>query len=285
MIDSKYYPNRSFQYSKDVSINYEIIGRGNKKLIFLHGFGASLNSWNDIKNFFPLDEYQLYLIDLKGFGYSSKPVDGKYKIKDQADIIYSFLKSLNRKEIYLIGHSFGGGVALLTYLISIEAKEDSLIDKLILIDCAAYPQDLPFFVQYLRTPILNQFIFILPAKFRAEYTLKHLFYNQDKISDNIIERYASFFDGDNFKYSFIETAHQILPDNYSHLISKYSEIKIPTLIIWGDNDTALPLSNGIKLHNEITTSDLKIIDKCGHIPQEENPEETFILINNFLKGK
>lgn len=285
MNDAKYFPKRIYQYSSDVSINYEVKGVGNKKIVFLHGFGASLNSWNDIKDLFPQNEYELYLLDLKGFGFSSKPVDGKYSIKDQAEVIYHFLKSLNSRQIYLIGHSFGGGVALLTYLISLEEKEDYLIDKLVLIDCAAYPQDLPFFVKYLRIPILNDLIFLLPSKFRAEYTLKHLFYNSDKVNDILIERYASFFSSDIFKYTFIETACQILPDNYSHLISKYSEIRIPTLIIWGTNDSALPLSNGEKLHDEILNSELKIIDECGHIPQEEQPEETFLLINNFLKGK
>ena len=285
MNDSKYFPQKVFQYSDDVSINYEVKGIGDKKIIFLHGFGASLNSWNDIKDLFPQNEYELFLLDLKGFGFSSKPLDDKYSIRDQAEIIHSFMKSLNTNEIYLIGHSFGGGVALLTYLISIENKEDSLIDKLVLIDCAAYPQDIPFFVQYLRTPILNHLIFLLPSKFRAEYTLKHLFYNSNKVNDAIVERYASFFSSENYKYTFIESACQILPDNYSYLISKYREIKIPTLIIWGKNDKALPVSNGVKLHNEISNSELKIIDKCGHIPQEEHPEETFLLINNFLKGK
>jgi len=160
-----------------------------------------------------------------------------------------------------------------------------LINRLILLDCAAYPQDLPFFVEYLRTPIINHLIFLFSAKYRAEFTLNRLFFDENKVTDKIIERYASFFIGEGTRHSFVEAACQIIPDNYKSLISQYNKIDIPTLIIWGRNDSALPLENGIKLNNDIPNSTLKILDKCGHIPHEELPQETYLLIEEFLRGK
>lgn len=280
----QYSPNKCFHYSDNILINYEEQGEGDKIIVFLHGFGATLNSWNDIRLLFPKNEYHLFLIDLKGFGFSSKPFDGNYSFKDQSEIIYQFLRFIKAENIILIGHSYGGGVALVTYINSLDKKEDTLIGKLVLIDCAAYQQELPFFIKYLSTPIINQLIFLLPSKVRAEYTLKNLFFNPNKINENLIVRYATFFSGDSLKYTFIESARQIFPSNYKSLILRYKEIKIPTLIIWGENDPALSLKYGIKLHEEIPNSVFEIIKKCGHIPQEECPKETYDLINTYLKG-
>ena len=70
MKNDRFHPQKSFQYSKEVTINYERYGHGVRPIVFLHGFGASLYTWYDIMHFFSIDEFQLFLIDLKGFGFS-----------------------------------------------------------------------------------------------------------------------------------------------------------------------------------------------------------------------
>ena len=273
--------NHLFIYNNSLVINYRVIGNGNRPLVFLHGFGAANTSWDDIVEAFDKNKFTLYLIDLKGFGLSGKPKDKNYTISTQSDIVKSFIQFLKLDSITLVGHSYGGGVAL--YIVTEDVVFSKKISNLILIDCAAYQDDIPFFIKYLRTPVLNSLQFILTSdNFRAHYVLNRLFFNPRKISKVILKRYTNDFSQPNTEYSFIMAAKQIIPSDFPILITKYNQIKIKTLIVWGKQDTAIPLHNGIQLQKSIPNSKLSIIDECGHIPQEEQPKETSSLLLNFL---
>jgi pimeloyl-ACP methyl ester carboxylesterase len=276
-------PSQTFNFSDNVQINYQTVGNGESPIILLHGFGASILSWDDIKDKFP-KKYKLYLIDLKGFGFSSKPDDDKYSIADQADVINKFIEYFQMTDVTLIGHSYGGGVAILTYLNYLSEFETSRIKKLILIDSAGYEQDFPFFIGNLRIPIINKIILnVFSAEFRAKFTLKKLFFDNSKVTDEKILQYSTFFDMPGSHNSFIKSAEQILPENYKHLTSTYNRINIPTLIIWGENDSIISIKYAHKFKDDIKNSELVIIDRCGHIPHEEKPDETIKIIKDFLE--
>jgi pimeloyl-ACP methyl ester carboxylesterase len=278
------YRSLTYAYSNNVNINYEMIGYGDKKVVLLHGFGTSLHTWDDIKELFPKDEFTLYLIDLKGFGNSSKPEDDEYTIREQSKIVEQFIRDINTDSLYLIGHSFGGAVALLTQISLLNEKSKTRISKLILIDCLAYIQEIPVFIDYLRTPVLNKLTFLLTAKFRAEYILNKIFYDKNLIDEKLINRYAAFYEGDELPYTFITSAGQIFPKGYDKIIDSYKNISTSCLIIWGENDPVLSLDNGIKLSKELPNAKLYIIDACGHVPQEEKPEVTFKKIYSFINS-
>jgi pimeloyl-ACP methyl ester carboxylesterase len=125
----------SYAYSTNIRINYEMIGYGYKKVLLLHGFGASLHTWDKIKELFPKNEFTLYLIDMKGFCNSSKPADENYTIQEQSNIVVQFIKDINADSLYIIGHSYGGAVALLTQISLLNEMSKTRISKLILIDC------------------------------------------------------------------------------------------------------------------------------------------------------
>src|SRR5574341_927897 len=144
----------------------------------------------------------------------------------------------------IVGHSFGGGVALLTTMFLASDKEHSP-RALILIDSAAYAIDLPFFVSYLRIPIINRMILSLTsAQYKAKYTLDRIYYDKNKITDDKVARYAFFMQGPDYGYALIETASDVIPPNFESYTSKYKDIFLPSLIIWGENDSAIPLPTG-----------------------------------------
>jgi pimeloyl-ACP methyl ester carboxylesterase len=277
--------NMIYAYSQNIHINYEKIGHGEKKIVFLHGFGTSLHTWDDIKELFPKDAFTLYLIDLKGFGNSSKPFDGKYTIHEQAKIVVQFIKDINTDSLYLIGHSFGGAVALLTQIALINDKSKTRIRKLILIDCLAYSQEMPSFINYLKIPVLNKLTFLLPDKFKAQYVLKKIFYDQNKVNEKLINRYASFYSSRKLEYTFITSAKQINPKEYDEIINTYKNISTSCLIIWGRNDSIISVDSAIRLSKELPNAKLEIINNCGHVPQEENPAATFKKIYAFIEAQ
>lgn len=270
-----------FFYNDKDYITYEKHGIGSISIIFLHGFGASKNSWCDFYNLFDSSKYTSYLIDLKGFGNSSIPKDNNYSLQDNALIITNFINKEIKSSYLIIGHSFGGGVALLQNITTTLIKDPSC---LILIDCAAYNLNTPFFIRYLKTPILNHLMFILSsADCRAKFSIKQIVFREN-ISNTIISRYAKSFKGNRKSYSFIKTARQLTPKNYSKLIEMYNIIQVPTLIIWGNNDKILSPTQGELLHKQIANSQLALIDHCGHIPHEELPIKTFEIVKLYIKS-
>ncbi len=279
---------KTFLYN-GIKIKYDEISNGDLPagkagpILLLHGFGVSSYSWHNISK--PLSQKnKLFLIDLKGFGLSDKPLDNKYSIGNQVEIIVNFIQKNNLQNLILIGHSMGGTVALQTVLQCIKTG-NNFLKGLILIDSPAYKQRLPLFIQILRIPVLNKLIFsFLPAKLCTKLLLKKCFFDDTKITDEMIENYSRFFNMSGSSHALIATAKKLIPKNTDDITSKYKEIKIPTLIIWGEDDKIVPLSIGQCLEQEIPNSKLAIIPDCGHMPQEEKPEETAEIISDFLKN-
>lgn len=269
-----------FSYATDIHINYEVHGAG-ITLLLLHGFGASLESWRDI---LPLLEqrYKLILVDMKGFGLSSKPDDGTYSIREQASIIMALIRHLDLKDLVLIGHSYGGSVALATYLELVSGKLSNPIRSLILLDAPGYPQRLPLFIKVLQTPVINHLLLaLLPARARAAYILNQVFYDKSKVTADRINRYARFFDLPGSHRAMIDSARQLIPEN-SALTARIGEIAVPTLIIWGAHDPLIYLWQAHRLHDVIQGSRLTVLARCGHVPQEERPEDTAQLFMEFI---
>ncbi len=269
--------NKKFYYSASCHISYAEIGKGKTSLIFLHGFGSSMSNWEDIKGKFDTNKFRLFLIDLKGFGSSSKPKDNNYSIHEQSKIISDFINQKIKADYYIIGHSYGGGVTLLLLpLLNLSPS------GLILIDCAAYNSNIPFFISCLKNSITNKLVYCIPHRIRARYILKRILHIEN-YSEKLVDRYAKSFNGKNKRYSFIKTAKQIIPANYDEIIASYKLIKIPTLIIWGEQDNVLPIEQGKLLNKQIQSSQLKTIASCGHVPQEEKPEKTYEMIIEFYE--
>ncbi|HEX9022881.1 MAG TPA: alpha/beta hydrolase [Geobacteraceae bacterium] len=276
-------PRRSFSYDDETVISYEAQGDGPVPVVFLHGFAAGLITWHDIRPLFPPSRFRLYLPDLKGFGFSSKPCDGRYTPEDQAAVVLSFMKSLGLRHAVLVGHSLGGGIALLALW---EARRDGmsdLIDRLILIDCAAYPQRLPRIMRLLRRPLLGRAIIrLLPVRFMVVYSLRHVFHDKGAITPQRIDRYVTCFGRKGIDRVFAATCRQLAPERYADLAPSFHGITVPTLIIWGGEDRFIPAENGGRLQRDIPGSRLVVIGACGHNPHEERPGETFAAMAEFL---
>ena len=271
---------KTFLYN-GIKIKYDEMGTGDP-MILLHGFGVSSYTWHLISK--PLSQKnKLFLIDLKGFGLSDKPSDNKYAISDQVDIILSFIQKNDLRNLVLVGHSMGGAVALQTVLRSMKT-ENNPVKGLILIDSPAYKQKLPEFMQFLTIPFFNKFLpAFFPARFGTKMMLKKCFFDDTKITEEMVKNYSRFNDPAGSSHAFIATANRIIPENIEKITSQYKEIQIPVLMIWGENDRIIPLDIGKRLEQSVPGSKLVVIPDCGHIPTEEKPEKTVEIISDFLK--
>ena len=250
-------------------------------LVLLHGFGASLESWRDVQPCLA-ERYRLYLIDLKGHGRSSRPHDERYSLEDQADILLAFLDHERLSNVVLVGHSYGGAVALITLHKLRNRSIPNPVSGLILIGSAGYPQSFPFFIAALRNPLLNVLTRLASARFRAKYTLERIFFDRSKVTSGRIERYAQFYRLPGSHYALSQAAKQILPINAHEFVGALHLIDVPTLILWGENDPVIPIAYGRRLNSDILQSQFSAIHKCGHVVHEELPDQAIPLITTFL---
>ncbi len=268
----------SFDYH-GVSIKYTDEGAG-RPLIFLHGFGASSYSWRYLTRHFS-EDYRAIAVDLKGFGLSDKPSDNKYSLREQALIIKSFIENKSLRDVVLVGNSFGGAVAMMTCLEF--SGPQSPIRKMVLIDSPAGRKDMPHIFALLGTPPFNWLaLSLMPPRVAAWATLKKDFFDSSKISHEAVQMYASYMELPGARRALLRTAEQLVPPDLNSILERYREVTMPVLILWGEKDRTIPLSTGRTLASEIKNSRLRVIPNCGHIPQEECPEQTIKFISDFL---
>ena len=278
-------PGKQFFYSKTEFINYKAMDGQGPVLVFLHGFAASGTNWDDVKPYFE-GKRACFFTDLKGFGFSSKPKDGDYSLETQAKIIVDFIHALNIEELILIGHSYGGAVAVYTQRELWENGCAGVIKKMVLIDSPCRGDEAPMFVNVLKSPVIGPLALgLCPAEFSTKTVLKQAFFNDDLITDTIFHRYYFFWGEANYSYALRKLAKQCFPEKPRDADNLFACLNMPTLIIWGGKDEIIDIEQGYELRDSLKNARMEIISDCGHVPQEEKPYETFVLINDFINER
>ena len=250
-------------------------------VLLIHGFGTNTFTWRHVAPDLARD-HKVIAVDLKGFGQSDKPFDERYSAQDQAELLSQLILDRDLKDLTLVGHSYGGGVALLLAL-EADARLKGRIAKLVLLDTIAYPQEIPVFFKLLDTPVVSQVgVRMAPTDFQIRMALRIAYYDNSKIGHDEIEAYAAPMKTAAGKHAIIHSARQIMPPDAEAIAARYSSIQLPTLILWCDHDRIVPLDIGLKLRRELPNSSLRLISECGHLPQEEQPEATMLQIREFL---
>jgi pimeloyl-ACP methyl ester carboxylesterase len=163
--------------------------------------------------------------------------------------------------------------------------EPGRLRSLVLIDAGAYKEYIPGYLKLIGVPIIGgAALYLTPATYMARSVLKLAYHDQNKISAEQIAAYAAPLAAPGGKHALLETGRQIVPPNIDELTARYKEINVPTLIIWGKQDKIINPIAGNLLDQAIPNSILKWIDQCGHVPQEESPEETIRLVLDFLQN-
>lgn len=265
-----------------IRLAYRDHGKG-KPIVLLHGFGASSYTWRHIEPALVEEGFRVLTVDLKGFGLSDKPLDEKYSIFHQAELVSAFIRQLQLKDTTIIGHSLGGGVAL---VLALDKTPDvkKRLSRLVLIDSIAYAQNIPIAFNILRTPVLGQIgSRLVPLEVQTRVALKLAYFDDSKFSSADVKEYANGLRDKGSRHAMIQTARQILPENLPELSSRYRTIEMPTLIVWCDHDKVIKPNIGLRLHNNLPNSTFRVIRDCGHLPQEEKPQETYHALQVFLK--
>lgn len=239
-----------FEY-KNIKINY--IRYGNKKgssLVLLHGWGQNIQMMKMIGDKFPNND--IVIIDLPGHGKSEEPKD-IWTLDDFASMVFELLKSLKIKNPILIGHSFGGKIALIY-----ASKYD--VKKLILF---ASPFKVKKNPNSLKVKILKKIKTIPGTKKIAEFAKKHMGSTDYRNASEIMRKIL------------VEHVNTDITDLVKRIIC-------PTIIIWGDNDKAVPIEDAYELSSYIKDSAVIKYDGCTHYAYLERLGQTINIIDSFI---
>jgi pimeloyl-ACP methyl ester carboxylesterase len=276
-------PLQECALSETEILGFRSYGSGPKSLVLLHGLAARSETWQDLLPLFPSEKYTLYLVDLLGSGESSKPRKADYSIRAHSKRLLSLLERLRLSGVTLVGHSMGGAVVLLAAIEAMQEGKRNLITSMVIIAGPGYLQRLPLIAEIFQNSVAAWLFTALYAPDAwVKVGLRAAYYDQRLVDREHIERYAPCYRDKEAKGALVETCRSLVPPDQEEIISRYGELRLPVLLLWGRNDSIVPLSQGTRLQGAIPGARLEVLEHCGHNPQEEKPEETFTIINSFL---
>lgn len=261
-----------------VALYAEEHGHG-RPILLLHGLGASSYSWRHVIPALARNN-RVIAVDLKGFGRSEKPFDLAYSPFDHANLIAAFIRKRGLKDFTLVGHSYGGAIALLVTL-EFNRREKSRIRDLVLMNAPAYNQPSTAFVSFLRMPVLPYAVLTLvPPELSAWLSLNPN--EHENLSYKDVRSYARPYHDAAARHALISTSRQIVPRDVDRLTARYPTIQQRTLVIWCDRDETVPIESGVRLARTLPNARLKVISGCAHAPQDERPGAVVDLFKRFL---
>lgn len=226
-------------------------------IVFLHGWGANAHSWFPVLDEFRSQKVRHILIDLPGFGKSTTPEE-VYGVDDYAGIVEEVVEQLDISSFVLVGHSFGGQVAT-----KYAHEYSERVEKLVLVNAAS--------IRTRRKRAREWFAGIL----KPVFTLPFLRPIGDTILSNVV--------GLDYKTNpdLYETMKKVISEDLSDLLP---EIKQPTLIVWGADDSITPLSQAYALDENIPHSLLTVIPDATHYSFLDDPNEFQRGLWSFIKN-
>ena len=239
-------------------VHFKKEGEG-QPIILLHGWGSNSDTFLDFIKIIK-SSYTVFAIDLPGFGQSEEPLN-PYNLDDYVKLIEQFVFDKQLLNPILIGHSFGGRIA-------IKYASKNPVKKLILIDSAG---------------LKPRFHFIVKGKIIL-YKLKKRWY---KLNRNVV-KYNNLIN--NSGSNDYKNASPIMKKTMTNIVNEYldkhlKKIQCETLILWGKMDNVTPYKDALKLKKKIINSGLVTFEGVGHFPYIEAKKTFHKIIKEYLGVK
>lgn len=227
-----------------------------KTIILLHGWGTTMSGdrYSELRKLLEAKSHTVFIPDLPGFG-KEKLQKKVMVLNDYVSFVQTFMKKNNIKKAIIIGHSFGGRIGA-----KMAANNPELVEKLVLTGAPLIKRELSFKkkIAYLSAKTVKVVLSLFPEKLQ-------------QLSKKVL--YRSIGEWDYYKSQELkETFKAIVREDLSVLLSK---ITVPTTVIWGGNDTFVPLRDGKEIGKRIKNAKFIVIEKATHKLPYEYPTEFY----------
>ena len=281
-------PDSRFVEVNGVTVHYKETGEGEPVFILLHGFGASEFSWSEVME--PLSRSgRVIAYDRPAFGLTERPMEGNwtgtnpYGVQGNVELLDGLMDELGVEKAILVGNSAGGEIAA-AYAI----EHPERVQGLVLVDPAVgkgnrgpVPQ---WAVSLMALPQIRNLAPLLVRTIAGDMgndTIRMAWHDPSRIEPKVYEGYRRPLKADNWDKALYEFTIAGKPVSYSE---RLANLTIPVLVVTGDDDRIVPTDQSIQLSKEIPGAELVVLKDCGHVRQEECPDQFMTSMQAFLAG-
>ena len=268
-------PKNAYVNALGVNIHYQDTGPSKNPIpiLFLHGFGASLQTWDTWSQSLS-NEYRVISVDLPGFGLTGEDPSGIYTDERSVEVLEAFLKALQISKVALVGNSMGGKFAW-----QFTARYPNQVAKLVLISPDGYASPGIEYGKKTEIPAIAQLYRYFFSKTFLAMNLEPAYANPKTLNDNLVNRYYDLMLAPGVRGAILARMQQtVLKDPVPSL----ANIQVPTLLIWGEKDAFIPISNSNDYLKVMPNVKRVSLPNIGHLPQEEQPTIGLAALKEFL---
>ena len=245
-------------------------------ILLLHGFGASLQAWDD---WAPALEKNLRVlrIDIPGFGLSGPAVNQDYS--DAADVahVIALLDQLGMQQVIVAGHSMGGRIAW-----NLAAAHPERVSKLVLLSPDGFPDPNAKSDKTYEVPaLLGLLPYSLPKWALRMGGVAPAFADGSQLTPQMMQRYHDMMLAPGVRTALLERMRQT---RNSDPVARLKSITVPTLLIWGEKDAFIPVSNAQDYLKAMPQAKLVTLPGVGHVLHEEAPQASVQAVLDFLSA-
>jgi pimeloyl-ACP methyl ester carboxylesterase len=264
-------------------VAFRIEGQG-QTILLIHGIGGDSATWLDVMNRL-VDRYRVVAPDLLGHGESDKPT-GDYSLGAHASFLRDLLGGLDIRRATIVGHSFGGGIAM-----QLSYQHPEACDRIVLESSGGLGREISPLLRALALPGAEWVLPLIAPSFVRERGDALLAWLRDKgiRAPHIREGWHAYssLTAPDTRRAFVCELRSVV-DFRGQVVSASDRLHLsagqPTLIVWGDRDTMIPVEHARAAHEAIPRSRLEILEGAGHFPHAEYPDRFAELLVAFMES-
>ncbi|HLK38141.1 MAG TPA: alpha/beta fold hydrolase [Polyangiaceae bacterium] len=270
-------PTRSFARVGGVDLHWDEIGTG-RPLVLLHGLCDSHRTWFPVASALSRTR-RVLMLDLPGHGESSRP-DAPYTLAWHAGIVGTWLEELDLREVDLVGHSFGGGVAQWMLL-----GHRERVRRLGLVSAGGLGRDVAVSLRWASFPLLVE---RFGQPFMAFGTTRALRAAGGAFTDEEIAILAKFNSTPGTARAFSRSVRDVINarGQHRHFLDHAHEVASlpPIAVFWGDRDPLIPIAHGIEAVSLLEGAMFTRFEGVGHFPHRQQPARFVAALEAFLEA-
>jgi pimeloyl-ACP methyl ester carboxylesterase len=278
-------PDSKFIEVDNISIHYKEMGAGETTFILLHGFGASVYSWREVMDDFA-QRGRVIAYDRPAFGLTERPMPenwdkNPYGMKANIELLRGLMDALKIEKAVLVGNSAGGGLA-----VAFGLEYPQRVDSLILVDPGVGggrgPQFPAWALPLMWTPQMRHIGQLMMRDYQESLpqTIEREWFDQTKLTEEIKREPLKIFKIQNWDRAFYELT---FAPAYPELRPLLPQLSVPVFIVAGAEDRLIRSWYFEAISAEIPNAQLSLIPSCGHVPQEECPDEFMKEVTTYLE--
>lgn len=244
-------------------------------IVLLHGTSASLHTWDGWAQRLA-GQRRVIRFDLPAFGLTGPHPKNDYSIAAYVHFVNAVLDKLGVTSCVLVGNSLGGQIAW-----GMALAHPQRVSRLVLVDSAGYPlqsTSVPIGFRIARTPGLRVLMEHTLPRGVVDSSVRNVYGDPSKVTSELVDRYYDLTLRAGNRQALAYRMDQRVSGDEVHI----KGLTLPTLILWGAKDRLIPLESAQRFSDDIKGSRLVVFEKLGHVPHEEDAQETARVLKSFL---